>query len=101
MWAKHVLTEKAVSRLICFVIGAAVFLLLSGLRPKTRLAFSVIVAFVLEAMLISRYILMFGVEAYQDYNSLANTLLSTFALSFLGGGIPYLVVMRRTQKGIE
>ena len=100
-WALQMFFEKGIGMLSSFLIALAVFVSLPDRSPKTRLACAILSAVLLEGFVIARYLLVWGLDAYQQCNAFWRTVQATLALSFIGGGIPCLIVMRRMRRSIE
>ena len=100
-WVQQTLFEKGLGMLCTFLIAIVVFLALPGRNPKLRLACAMLSAFLLEGIVMSRYIFVWGRDAYQQYNTFCGTVQATLGLSFIGAGIPYLIVMHKNRKDIE
>ena len=97
-WAQQILFEKGFGMLCSALVAIVVFLTLPGRNPKVRLVSGMLSAFLLESIIMFRYIFIWGLGAYQQYNSFWNTVQFTLGASFIGAGIPYLIVMHRIRK---
>ena len=95
-WSVCIAIEKISGLLLCGVLAFTSFRLQAGTQAS-KWAFAILTALLLQAILVLRWTMYWGVGSYLMHNRPFFTLWATGGFAFIGGGIAKIIEKRKMR----